>query len=129
MTMTVRFAGVLTGAVLACAAPVAAHHSWTAQYDATKPLSVKGVVTAVEWTNPHARFYVDVKNEKGEVMNWNFELASPNVLVRNGWTRNTLKPGDPVTVTGYAARTNPKMAIAGDVTGADGKTLFASSTN
>ena len=69
----------------------AAHHSWTADYDAGKAVKVSGVVTKVEWTNPHARFYIDVKDDNGSVTNWNFELASPNVLVRNGWKPNTLR--------------------------------------
>jgi hypothetical protein len=65
-----------------------AHHSFAAEYDANKPVTLKGTVTKVEWTNPHARFYVDVKDASGQVTNWNLELASPNVLVRNGWTRS-----------------------------------------
>ena len=112
------------------AAPVLAHHSFAVQYDAKKPVQLKGVVTKVEWTNPHARFYVDVKDEKGAVRNWNFEMASPNVLIRNGWKPNSMKIGDEITVSGYEQRipptSGPMMAIAEGVTASDGRKLFAS---
>src|SRR6195256_2686178 len=85
-------------ALVAASAPLVAHHSFAAEYDASKPVTLKGTVTRVEWTNPHARFYVDVKEESGTVTNWNLELASPNVLSRQGWTRNSLKFGDVITV-------------------------------
>ena len=128
LTWVIVTAGAL---VLAGTGPALAHHSFAAQYDANKPIEMKGVVTKVEWTNPHARFYIDVKGDGGDVTNWNFELASPNVLIRNGWKPNTLKIGDPITVAGYLARsgpaTGPKMAIASGVTASDGKKLFASS--
>lgn len=120
------------GIVLAAAAfvlsagPVLAHHSFATMYDASKPVEMKGIVTKVEWTNPHARFYIDVKDETGQVSNWNFEMASPNVLFRNGWKRDTLKIGDQVTVGGYLARQGNGMAIAGAVTDAAGRPLFAS---
>ncbi len=124
---------VTTGAALVLwNASGLAHHSFAAQYDSSKPVELKGVVTQIDWTNPHARFYIDVKDEKGTVTNWNFELASPNVLVRNGWKRTTLKIGDQITVAGYLGRLQPasastRMAIAGGVTASDGRKLFASS--
>jgi hypothetical protein len=122
---------IAAGALLLCEIPLLAHHSFASQYDATKRVELKGVVTQVDWTNPHARFYIDAKNASGEVTSWNFEIASPNVLVRNGWKRTTLKIGDEITVTGYLARSGPasgpKMAIASEVTAADGRKLFASS--
>ena len=81
----------------------------------------------MEWTNPHVRFYIDVKDENGSVTNWNLELASPNVLMRQGWTRNSLKVGDVVTVTGSQAKDASKMANAATVTLADGRKVFARS--
>ena len=121
---------VIGAVVLGLPQHLAAHHSFAAQYDATKPVETKGVVTQVDWTNPHARFYIEAKDERGQTRKWNFELASPNVLVRNGWKRNTLKIGEQVAVTGYLARLTPpdgaQMAIAASVTASDGRQLFAS---
>ena len=71
-----------------------AHHSFAAQYDSSKPVQMSGTVTKVEWTNPHARLYIDVRDDSGQTANWNFEMASPNILVRNGWKQNTVKVGD-----------------------------------
>ncbi|HZM95894.1 MAG TPA: DUF6152 family protein [Vicinamibacterales bacterium] len=120
--------GVLLALVLVTASSVQAHHSFAAQYDANKPVTLAGTVTKIEWTNPHARFYVDVKDDKGVVTNWNLELASPNVLRRNGWTRTSLNVGDEVTVEGSLAKNGAKMANARVVTLADGKKVFAGSS-
>jgi hypothetical protein len=122
--------GILAGViVLACSSAfVAAHHSFAAQYDADKPITLKGTVSKVEWTNPHARFYVDVRDEKGVVTNWNLELGSPNVLVRNGWSRKSLNVGDEVVVEGSLARDGSKMANARVVRLADGRRVFAGSS-
>jgi hypothetical protein len=103
-----------------------AHHSFSAQYDASRPVEMKGIVTKVEWTNPHVRLYLDVPDEKGQPANWNVEMASPNVLVRNGWKQGTVKPGDQIVISGYLARKGDRMAIAGSVADASGRPLFAS---
>ena len=109
-------------------AAVTAHHSFAAQYDANKPVTLKGIVSKVEWTNPHARFYVDVRDETGTVTNWNLELASPNVLVRNGWSRKSLMVGDEIVVEGSLAKDGSKMANARVVRLADGRRVFAGSS-
>ena len=113
---------------IAWAGPLLAHHSFDAQYDRNRTVEMKGVVTKVEWMNPHARFYVDVRDEDGRVTNWNMELGSPNGLIRAGWTRTSLKVGDEVTVTVSLARDGSRMANARDVTLADGRRVFAASS-
>jgi hypothetical protein len=127
--MGVRVTVLASLCVLALSAGTTlAHHSFAAEYDANKPVTLKGTVSKIEWTNPHARFYVDVRDEKGNVTNWNLELASPNVLVRNGWTRKSLNVGDEVVVEGSLARDGSKMANARAVRLADGRRVFAGSS-
>src|SRR5215469_2066055 len=125
-----KMPGILLGAMglLLGALPVLAHHSFAAEYDAAKPVTLTGSVTKVEWMNPHARFYIDVKDDQGKVTNWEFELGSPNGLMRAGWTRNSLKQGDTVTVSGSLAKDGSNLANARSVTLADGKKVFAASS-
>jgi hypothetical protein len=109
--------------VLASGWPALAHHSGAAEFDSHKKIDLTGVVTKVEWTNPHAHFYMDVKDASGAVTNWNFELASPNVLSRNGWHRNSVKAGDTVTVSGSQAKDASNYAAASALTFPDGHKL------
>src|SRR5947208_15279487 len=104
------------------------HHSFTAEYDSAKVRQFTGTVTKIEWTNPHARFYLDVKDERGTVTNWNFELGTPLMLRKLGWKADSLKVGDQVTVEGYLARDGAKMANARSVSLADGRKVFAGSS-
>ena len=110
--------------VLGLTAPIAAHHSWTAEYDAKKPVTVKGVVTKVEWTNPHTHFYIDSTDQSGKVTSWNFEMASTPALERSGWSRKTLPIGTKVTVTGFGGREVLQRAIVTSFKGPDGKEFF-----
>jgi len=112
-------------------APLAAHHSFAAEYDAAKRVTMTGKVTKIEWMNPHAFFYLDVKDEKtGAITNWAFELNSPNYLMRSGWTKSSLKVDDVVTVVGALARDGTKQVNASTVKLAGSeKTLFAGSSD
>jgi hypothetical protein len=122
--MRVAFSAAIAGAILLVAGlPVFAHHSGAAEFDSTKKLDLSGVVTKIEWTNPHAHFYMDVTDASGKVTNWNFELASPNVLIRNGWKRNSVKEGDKVSVTGSQAKDNSNLGTANTITFPDGHKL------
>lgn len=114
----------LLGAV---AIPALAHHAFSAEFDASKPVNVKGVVTKIEWMNPHAWFYVDVKTDSGAVEHWQFETGAPNELVRRGWRKNDLKVGDEVIVQGLRAKDGTNTANARIVTLPDGKKVFSGS--
>lgn len=129
MRAQLAVAAVGLGFLMVQAIPVQAHHSFAAEYDAKQPVVLKGTVTKFEWTNPHARFYIDVKGEDGKVTNWNLELASPNVLGRQGWTRHSLTVGDVITVNGSKAKDGSNMANAAKVTLADGRTVGARSAD
>src|SRR4026208_1863419 len=114
--------------LILAAAPLVAHHSYAAEFDRSKRVTLTGTVTKVEWANPHARFYFDAKNDKGDMVNWNFELGSPNGMMRLGWTRNSLKIGDTVTVEGTLAKNSPYVGNASTVKLANGRRLFAGSS-
>jgi hypothetical protein len=107
-----------------------AHHSFDAEYDRNKPITLTGTVTKLEWTNPHARIYIDVKDDKGNVVNWDCELGPPNGLMRRGWNRNSLKAGHVITIAGFGSKkaNEPHIANARTVTLADGRQVFAGSS-
>jgi hypothetical protein len=121
MSTPVRFAAIL--AVVA-ASPALAHHSFSAEFDGTKVIELKGTVTKIDWANPHVYFYLDVKDDKGATTNWGCETASPGSLHRQGWSRDSLKVGDQVIVDGYPARDGSKLADARRVTLPDGRRIF-----
>ena len=115
---------LLACSLLAGSVSLAAHHSFSAEYDGDKPVTVSGTVAKIDWMNPHIYFYVDVKDDKGVVTQWKFEGYPPNMLVRQGWKRDvTMKVGDTITVFGWRARTNPIQAHSRQVTFADGRKL------
>ena len=116
---------LLAAALGLAALPAFAHHSFAADYDTSKPLTLRGQVTKVDWMNPHVQFYLDVKDETGKVAHWVFELGSPNALRRDGWTRYSLKPGDEIIVKGCQAKDNSKHGNATTILSSDGKTLLA----
>jgi len=128
--MKIKLAVVLVGVGLLLAGrSVVAHHAFAAEFDANKPITLTGAVTKIEWTNPHTWFYIDVTDEKGQVSNWGLEMGSPNGLMRAGWTRNSMKVGDVVTVESSRAKdgsnhANAKVVILKN----SGKRLFAASS-
>ena len=114
-------------AILCGAFPLLAHHSFELKYARNRPLTLVGVVTRVEWINPHTLFYVDVKDESGKVVTWTFETAPPSALIMRGWTRDSMKVGDMITVHAYGAKDGSNVATARTVTLADGRKVFGGS--
>src|ERR1700691_5170984 len=116
IAMRVNLGAAIVAAILSVSGlPLFAHHSGAAEFDSNKKIDLTGVVTKVEWTNPHAHFYMDVKDANGSGANWKLELASPNVLIRNGWKRNSIKPGDMINVIGIRAKDSPTIGSAGAI--------------
>lgn len=114
--------------ILVAALPTLGHHSFAAQYDRSKPITLKGTVSKVEWMNPHIYFYVDVKDNAERVTNWAIEGGAPSMLYRNGWRIDSLKVGDAVTVEGWLAKDGSNLANMRTATLADGKTVFGASS-
>jgi hypothetical protein len=125
--MHMKFLAVALCATVA-AGTARAHHSFAAEFDANAPIELTGTVTKVDWANPHTYFYIDVTNAKGDVQNWALEMGSPNGLMRRGWTRDSMKIGDVVVVTGWRAKDGATKGNARSVTLSTGKQLFAGSS-
>jgi hypothetical protein len=119
---------VLSAALLASRVTVGAHHAFAAEFDAAKPITLTGTVARLAWTNPHAHFQLDVTDQDGHLTSWDFELGSPNALMRRGWSRQSLKPGEKITATGYLAKDGSYLANARSVTLSDGRRIFAGSS-
>jgi Family of unknown function (DUF6152) len=128
MRMKAWFALAAGLGLILATVPILAHHSFAAQFDRNKPVTLTGPVTKIEWINPHARFYLNVKDASGKTVNWEIELSSTAGLLRRGWTRNSLKVGDMVTVNGSMAKDGSNLANATTVTLSDGKRVFAGSS-
>jgi hypothetical protein len=127
--MRMKLAAALLGMGLLGSVPVFGHHSFAAEYDRNKEFEVKGTVTRVEWMNPHAYFYVNVKDAStGKVVNWAFELGNLSTLMRQGWRKTSLKPGDVVTVQAYRAKDGSNLGNGRSVVLADGHKVFAGSS-
>ena len=128
MNRPATFAGLIVLTLLAAAVPIAGHHSFAAEYDRNRTITVTGSVTKLEWTNPHARLYVMGTDEIGKTQEWDFELGPPNGLMRNGWRRDSLKAGLKVVVEGFRSKTSTVVANARSVKLPDGRQVLAGSS-
>ena len=126
--MTKSLAALTLAGWVAVAAPGYAHHSFAAEFDAKKPVKLQGTVTKMEWINPHAWIYLDVKNTDGSVTNWMVEAGAPNALLRRGFNKQSLLPGTVITVEGYQAKDGAMRANGRDITYQDGRKLFVGSS-
>jgi hypothetical protein len=126
--MKMQVFAVIAGLAVAMAQPAFAHHSFAAEFDANKPVTLQGTVTKLEWQNPHIWVYLDVKDERGNVQAWQCEGGPPNTLTRNGWSINSLKVGEPVTIDGVLAKDGSKTCNARLVKLPDGRSVFAGSS-
>ena len=122
------FAGMVGLALLMGAVPVVAHHAFSAEFDAKKPVTLKGTVTRMEWINPHSWIHIDVKGPDGKTVAWMIEGGAPNALLRRGFTKNSLPVGSQILVVGYQAKDGSNRANGRDLTFADGRTLFLGSS-
>jgi hypothetical protein len=117
-------------AVIGIAAlPAVAHHAYSSEFDSTKPVTLEGVVTRVEWENPHVFFYVDVTDASGAVVNWKCETRGPNRLIREGWNRDSMKAGDKVMVHGFLARHASHTVDGREVSLSDGRRILSGSAH
>lgn len=125
--MKLNFPGVFTASLVlaVCTAPLWAHHSFAAEYDASQLLSLKGTISKVEWTNPHIYVYIDVKDASGKVTTWSLEGYPPNTLKRTGFARDFLKIGDEVTATYYKSKDGTNTGAGREITLPDGSKKFA----
>ena len=127
--MKAKFVVTMAGLVLLAALPALAHHSFAAEYDSSKPVTLKGTVVKFDFVNPHSRLFIDVKDAAGKVTPWELETANVGSLQRRGWKRDTLKPGDEVLITGFAAKDGSHLAAASTVSTPVGKKLFVGTNN
>lgn len=128
MHKTLSILAVSVGLMLASSGPVVAHHSFAAEFDARRPVKLRGTVTKMEWVNPHSWIHIDVKNSDGSISKWMIEAGAPNSLIRRGWNKNSLPPGMEILVEGFQAKDGQLRANGRDVTFPDGSKLFVGSS-